>query len=292
MAQDSYLVGLIGSGIGHSLSPELHEREADRQGVRHLYRLVDLNDLGMRPEDSWRLVRAAGSCGFNGLNVTHPCKQLIVPHLDELSETAVRLGAVNTIVFTSDGRAMGHNTDITGFRAAFVQGLPGAPLRHVVQLGAGGAGSAVAHALLDLGVARLSIVDAVAERAHALVKTLNKESGAERAKAVPLEALGPELADADGLVNASPIGMTTHPGLPLPADMLHGGLWVVDLVYRPLETPLLHAARIHGCRVQHGGGMLVHQAAYSFREFTGITPNTSAMLADFADLTAAPQAHT
>ncbi|MFF0013080.1 shikimate dehydrogenase [Streptomyces sp. NPDC005374] len=292
MAQDSYLVGLIGSGIGHSLSPELHEREADRQGVRCLYRLVDIDGIGTPPGDVSRLVRAARDCGFTGLNITHPCKELVVPHLDDLSATAVRLGAVNTVVFTPDGRAVGHNTDITGFGAAFSRRLPGVSLRHVVQLGAGGAGSAVAHALFDLGAARLTVVDAVADRARALAKALNEEAGAERAEACAPETLGVELAGADGLVNASPIGMAGHPGLPLPAEILHGGLWVVDLVYRPLETALLRAARLRGCQVMHGGGMLVHQAADAFREFTGLEPNTSAMLADFADLTAEPYAHT
>ncbi|MEV5842272.1 shikimate dehydrogenase [Streptomyces sp. NPDC051985] len=292
MAQDSYLVGLIGSGIGHSLSPELHEREADRQGARYLYRLLDLAVLGMSPGDARRLVDAARDCGFNGLNITYPCKQLIVPHLDELSTTAARLGAVNTVVFRADGRTVGHNTDITGFRAAFLRGLPGASVNHVVQLGAGGAGSAVAHALFDLGVARLTVVDTAADRADALVRALNKEAGAERADVCPQESLGRELAHADGLVNASPVGMPAHPGMPLPADMLHGDLWVVDLVYRPLRTALLEAARSRRCEVLHGGGMLVHQAADAFREFTGIEPSRSAMLADFADLTAGPQAHT
>jgi shikimate dehydrogenase len=292
VTQDSYLVGLVGSGIGRSLSPELHQREADRHGVRYLYRLLDIDSLGLPAEDIWRLTYAARDCGFDGLNVTHPCKQLIAAHLDELTAPVVRLGAVNTVVFTPEGRAVGHNTDITGFTAAFVRGLPDTPLRHVVQIGAGGAGAAVAFALLDLGVARLTVVDTVGERAHALVKALNQDAGDERADTCLPEHLEGELPGADGVVNASPVGTAAHPGTPLSVAALHDGLWLADLVHRPLETPLLRAARQRGCRVLHGGGMLVHQAADAFRKFTGLEPRTSAMLADFADLTAAPEAHT
>ncbi|WP_030602463.1 shikimate dehydrogenase [Streptomyces fulvoviolaceus] len=292
MAQDSYLVGLIGSGIGRSLSPGLHQREADRHGVRYLYRLLDIDDLRLPAEDVRHLTRAARDCGFNGLNITHPCKQTVVPHLDELSAQAARLGAVNTVVLTPEGRAVGHNTDITGFTAAFTRGLPDAPRGHVVQLGAGGAGSAVAHALLDLGVARLTVVDTVTERASTLVKALNEDAGTERAEACLPEQLGTELPCADGLVNTTPVGTAAHPGTPLPVELLHDGLWIADIVYHPLETPLLLAGRTRRCRLLHGGGMLVHQAAGAFHHFTGLAPHTSHMLADFADLTAAPEAHT
>ncbi|MFE1882203.1 shikimate dehydrogenase, partial [Streptomyces diastatochromogenes] len=151
MAKDAYLVGLIGSGIGPSLSPALHEREADRQGLRYLYRLIDIDALGVPPEAVGDLVRAARDLGFDGLNITHPCKQLVIEHLDALSPQAEALGAVNTVVFEPQGRAVGHNTDVTGFAASFARGLPDAPLREIVQLGAGGAGAAVAHATLTLG---------------------------------------------------------------------------------------------------------------------------------------------
>ncbi|MEU0459241.1 shikimate dehydrogenase, partial [Streptomyces sp. NPDC006129] len=173
MPKDSYLVGLIGSGIGPSLSPALHEREADRQGLRLLYRLIDIDPLGVPPEAVGDLVRAARDLGFDGLNITHPCKQLVLEHLDALAPQAEALGAVNTIVF-EDGRAVGHNTDVTGFAASFARGLPDAPLERVVQLGAGGAGAAVAHALLTLGAGRVTVVDALPERAAALADSLNR----------------------------------------------------------------------------------------------------------------------
>lgn len=136
MAKDSFLVGLVGSGIGPSLSPALHEREADRQGLRYLYRLIDIDSLGVEAHAVGDLVRAARDLGFDGLNITHPCKQLVIEHLDGLDPQAEALGAVNTVVF-EDGRAIGHNTDVTGFAASFARGLPDAPLERVVQLGAG-----------------------------------------------------------------------------------------------------------------------------------------------------------
>ncbi|HCA84848.1 MAG TPA: shikimate dehydrogenase, partial [Streptomyces sp.] len=149
MTASSYLTGLIGSGIGPSLSPALHEREADRHGLRLLYRTLDIDLLGTGPESVGDLLRAARAVGFDGLNITHPCKQLVIEHLDELAPEAAALGAVNTVVLRG-GRAIGHNTDVTGFAQSFARGLPAAPTRRVVQLGAGGAGAAVAHALLNL----------------------------------------------------------------------------------------------------------------------------------------------
>ncbi|WP_338784354.1 shikimate dehydrogenase [Streptomyces sp. DG1A-41] len=286
MPKDSYLVGLIGSGIGPSLSPALHEREGDRQGLRLLYRLIDIDPLGMPPEAVGDLVRAARDLGFDGLNITHPCKQLVIEHLDALAPQAEALGAVNTVVF-EDGRAVGHNTDVTGFAASFARGLPDAPLERVVQLGAGGAGAAVAHAMLTLGAERVTVVDALPERAAALAGSLNRAFGRGRAAAATPEGQARLLAHADGIVHATPTGMAAHPGLPLPAELLHPGLWVAEVVYRPLETELLRTARALGCATLDGGGMAAFQAADAFRLFTGREPGAARMLADLTELAGA-----
>jgi shikimate dehydrogenase len=282
----SYLVGLIGSGIGPSLSPALHEREADRQGLRLVYRLIDIDTLGVPPEAVGDLLRAARDLGFDGLNITHPCKQLVIEHLDALAPQAEALGAVNTVVF-EDGRAVGHNTDVTGFAASFARGLPDAPLERVVQLGAGGAGAAVAHATLTLGAERVTVVDALPERAAALAGSLNRAFGEGRAAAAPPERRTELLAQADGIVHATPTGMAAHPGLPLPAELLHSGLWVAEVVYRPLETELLRTARALGCATLDGGGMAAFQAADAFRLFTGREPEAARMLADLTELAGA-----
>jgi shikimate dehydrogenase len=286
VTKDSYLVGLIGSGIGPSLSPALHEREADRQGLRYLYRLIDIDVLGVPPEAVGDLLRAARDLGFDGLNITHPCKQLVIPHLDGLSPQAEALGAVNTVVL-EDGRAIGHNTDVTGFAASFARGLPDVPLERVVQLGAGGAGAAVAHATLTLGAGSVTVVDALPERAAALAASLNGHFGAGRAAAATPDRLADLLAHADGVVHATPTGMAAHPGLPFPAALLNPGLWVAEVVYRPLETELLRTARAAGCAVLDGGGMAVFQAVDAFRLFTGREPDSVRMLADIAELAGA-----
>ncbi|MCX5440479.1 shikimate dehydrogenase [Streptomyces sp. NBC_00056] len=289
MPQDSCLVGLIGSGIGPSLSPALHEREADRQGLRYLYRLIDIDPLGATPDQVGDLVRAARAVGYDGLNITHPCKQLVIPHLDELAPQAEALGAVNTVVFEG-GRAVGHNTDVTGFAASFARGLPDAALDRVVQLGAGGAGAAVAHAVLTLGGGHLTVVDAMPERAADLAASLNRHFGEGRASAETPDRIEEHLARADGLVHATPTGMAAHPGLPLPVRLLRPSLWVAEVVYRPLETELLRTAREVGCATLDGGGMAVFQAADAFRLFTRREPDSARMLADIAELAGAAAA--
>ncbi|SEG88059.1 shikimate dehydrogenase [Nonomuraea solani] len=276
----SFLTGLIGSGIGPSLSPPLHEREAACHGLHYVYRLLDTDRLG---SDVGELVRTARRFGYDGLNITHPCKQAVIPHLDELSDDARMLGAVNTVVFDGE-RAIGHNTDWTGFAESFARGLPDAPTRRVVQLGAGGAGAAVAHALLTLGADHVTVVDADPARATELAAQLAGRYGAERARPAAQDDLPGLLAGADGLVHATPTGMAHHPGLPLPASLLRPGLWVADIVYRPLETELLKQARALGCRTLDGSGMVVFQAAHAFRLFTGRTPDAERMLAHLTDL--------
>jgi shikimate dehydrogenase len=279
----SFLVALVGSGIGPSLSPPMHEQEADELGIRYLYRRLDLDVLGLAPEAVGELLAAARLAGFDGLNVTHPCKQLVLEHLDELSPDAEALGAVNTVVFR-DGRAIGHNTDWSGFARSFDRGLPEAPLDDVVLLGAGGAGAAVAHALLTLGVGRLTVLDVDGERARALATALSRRFTADRATGGDLTGLDEALARADGLVHATPTGMAAHPGLPVPAGALRPPLWVADVVYRPLETELVRTARAAGCRVLDGGGMAVFQAVDAFRLFTDVEPDAERMLEHFATL--------
>ena len=278
----SYLVGLIGADIGSSLSPPLHEREAGELGLRYEYRLIDIAQLGVAAHEVGELVRQAREQGFTGLNITHPCKRAVVRHLDAISPVAAQLAAVNTVVF-ADGRAVGHNTDGYGFAEGFVRNLVSASLREVLLVGAGGAGAAVARALLGLGVLRLTIVDVEPARVQELVAALGAGS---RVVAGALDQLDGYIKAADGLVNATPVGMSGHPGVPVPPAFLHAGLWVADVVYRPLDTELLRAARALGCRTLDGGGMVVFQAAEAMRLFTGREPDAERMYRHFLELTA------
>ena len=176
-SRPALLAGLIGTGIGASLTPALHEREGAEQGLRHVYRRLDLERLGLGVEALPELITAAERVGFAGLNITHPCKQAVIPLLHGLSEDARALGAVNTVVLR-DGERIGHNTDWWGFAEGFKRGLPDAKRDRVVQIGAGGAGSAVAHALLTLGAGRLSVFDTDAARAEAVAAALSRSGSA------------------------------------------------------------------------------------------------------------------
>ncbi|AQG98070.1 shikimate dehydrogenase [Burkholderia sp. KK1] len=274
----SYLIGLIGSGIGGSLTPAMHEKEGAHLGLNYVYRRIDLQALALEPSALPDLLVAAERMGYDGLNITYPCKQSVIPLLDDLDPDARALGAVNTVVL-KDGKRIGYNTDWSGFARAFQRGLPGVPLERVVQLGAGGAGAAVAHAALTMGARELTLFDSDDARAASLAAELAArfpdrvvKSGGD---------LRDTLASASGLIHATPTGMAKLPGLPLPADYLHKELWVAEIVYFPLETELLKAAKAIGCRTVSGGGMAVCQAVDALRIFTGREPDAERMFAHF-----------
>jgi shikimate dehydrogenase len=277
------LVGLIGSGIGPSLSPALHMREARELDLRYRYVRLDLDALKLPPEAVGDLLRQARVAGFRGLNVTHPCKQLVIPYLDALAPAAEAIGAVNTVVF-DDERAIGHNTDWTGFRDGLVDGLPDARLDRVVLIGAGGAGAAASHALLSIGAGTVDVLDVDAPRAIGLASALADRFGTGRATGHDMNELAARVQAADGLVHATPMGMSEHPGLPVPPTLLRPELWVAEIVYRPLDTELLRAARAAGCATLDGGRMAVHQAAEAFRLFTGIDADVVRMRRHLTEL--------
>ena len=270
-------LGLIGAGIRRSRTPAMHEREAAAHGLRCRYELFDLDAIDAGPSALPSLVAAAERDGFAGLNITHPCKEAVLPHLTALSDDARQLGAVNTVVFDR-GERIGYNTDWRAFYESFTRGLADAPLCHVVQLGAGGAGRATAFAALALGVRRLDIVDAVHERAESLARRIDDVSPG---CAFAIREAAPALRHADGLIHATPAGMASHPGLPVAAACIDAHLWVCDVVYFPLETELLRLARGRGCRTLDGSGMAVWQAVEAFRLFTGIAADPARMRAFF-----------
>ncbi len=275
------LAGLIGAGIQASRTPALHEHEGDAQGLRYLYQLIDLDQLRLDSTALPDLLQAAERMNYTGLNITFPCKQAVIPLLDELSPEARGIGAVNTVVL-KDGKRVGHNTDCLGFAEGFRRGLTDAARERVVQMGAGGAGAAVAHALLSEGVRQLTIFDVDRERAESLANNLNQHFGASRAQAG--RDLPGALAQADGLVNTTPMGMTKLPGSPVPAGLLRKAMWVAEIVYFPLETELLRDARNLGCRTLDGGNMAVFQAVKAFELFSGVVPDAQRMLEHFQSM--------
>lgn len=275
----SMLAGLIGAGIAGSRSPEMHQSEARALGLPMVYRIIDGAAAGYGANDLPELLRWLAAAGFDGVNVTHPFKQAVLPHLDTLSDAAQALQAVNTILFR-DGKTHGENTDWSGYCASFLRGLGDRPRRDVAMIGAGGAASAAGYAHLDLGAERLRIHDPAASRAYELAERLAMlfPTAVITVTSDPADAV----AGADGIVQASPVGMASHPGLPFDPTLLDASQWVSEIIYFPLRTALLDAASTAGCATLDGGGMAVMQAAHAFRLFTGVEPDTDRMLATFA----------
>jgi shikimate dehydrogenase len=273
--------GLIGRAITASRSPWLHEQEARAQGLALSYELFDFTERGLDDAELGPLLRRLAGDGFCGVNITFPFKQAVIALLDELAESAAMVGAVNTVEMR-DGRLIGHNTDMTGFRDGLTEGLPDSALDHVLQLGAGGAGSAVANALLALGAGTLTISDIDPARAQALAARLGDRFGAKRVVAANCADLA--TASIDGIVNATPMGMAGNPASPIAAELIAPRHWVADIVYFPLETELLRLARARGCRVLDGSGMAISQAALAFEIMTGHKADRGRMRRSFADL--------
>lgn len=277
LVREAVLVGLIGKGIQKSRSPVMHEAEGAAQGLRYVYRLLDTEFI--KPLMSLEeIVRGAEIAGFAGLNITYPYKVEIIGHLDELSDAATAVGAVNTVVLR-DGRRKGHNTDLWGFAESFRRDMADVRRNNVLLIGAGGAGAAVAHALAECGVGKLWIADADEAKAETLAAHVRDRHGSEKAEAV--SDIAETAAVADGLVNATPVGMSHHPGMPISGDLIRPDMWVADIVYFPLETELLRVARERGCRTLSGAGMAVFQAVRAFELFTGIKPDAARMEAAF-----------
>lgn len=281
--RESFVLGLVGTGISASLTPAMQEREGREAGLSLTYRTIDLDAHGMDRGDLPELLSWLRRLGYDGINVTHPFKQAVIPLLDELSEDARDLGAVNTVVF-GDDRMLGFNTDWSGYGRAFREVLPDAVEDRVLLVGAGGAGGAVGYGLLRQGAARVEVLDSDEAAAAACVERLAQRFGEDRVGVA--RDLDTGVEQAQGVVNATPLGMLGHPGTSIPFDRLRPDLWVSDVVYFPLETELIAAARARGCRVLPGGGMAVQQAVGAFEYFTGRAADAARMAAHFKELTA------
>lgn len=277
------LLGLLGEHIKASLTPAMHEAEGRRQGLPLVYRTLDPEDMGLANPDWPHLLVTARRFGYDGLNVTHPAKQILLDVLDGLSDDAALLGAVNTVTFHG-GRAIGENTDHTGFSGALNALDIDASTGEVVQIGAGGAGSAVAYALLKAGAPLLTLVDVDLSHARSLMQRLSRAYDASRMRVLSPEQAPVAVRCAAGLVNCTPIGMDgVSDGSPLDPSALHRGLWVGDAVYRPLRTTLVRAAEDLGCTAFGGAHMVVGQAVASFEMFTGRRASREAMYQTFLD---------
>ena len=234
-----------------------------------------------------KLLDAIKTAGFAGANITYPFKQDVIALLNTVDQEAAQIGAVNTVAIEPDGRTIGYNFDRRGWRNGFEEGLGRDSARGsmVVVVGAGGAGRAVAFALMDLGAGVIVIHDRDGARANALNADLAKHYGASRCRVTT--DLERDIAAAQGVVNATQVGMRGFPGNPVPAFALKASHWAADVIYTPIATEFIKAAAAKGARVINGGGMCVHQAAEAFRLFTGIDPDVARMHRAFATALAA-----
>jgi shikimate dehydrogenase len=285
MSDRRVLVGLIGANIQGSLTPGLFADAFRAASIDGFYHLMDVDRL---PEQRLaKLLDAIKAAGFAGANITYPFKQEILAILDEVDPEATQTGAVNTVAIGPDGRTTGYNFDRRGWRKSFEEsiGCSSATDAKLVLVGAGGAGRAVAFALMDLNVATLVIHDLDRVRANTLCADLAREYGAYRCRvSTDLER---DITGALGVVNATQVGMRGFPGNPVPVHALKASHWAADVIYSPIETEFIKAAAAKGARVLNGGGMCVHQAVEAFRLLTGIEPNVVRMHRTFTSLLAA-----
>jgi shikimate dehydrogenase len=286
-APASQAIALIGRGIGASRSPAIHEAEAQALGLPLTYRLVDFDRLGWADADLGRAVEMLVGMDYAGSNVTFPFKQQVLDLCDERSPEVEALGAVNTLVIRN-GRLRGENTDWIGFSWLIERAFGDIAGSSIAQIGAGGAGSATALALARLGAAEVVIFDPAADRAQALAERLSQ--AAPNCRFVAAIDPAAAMAGRDGVVNATPIGMAKLPGVPFDPALMVQRQWLADIIYFPLETALLAAARAQGQPVANGVSMVVGQAAESFRHFTGIQPDRERMLTTLLATIAAEQA--
>ena len=266
------VAGVIGWPVGHSLSPRLHGYWLDRYGIDGAYIPLPVNPRDLA--DALRLLPRIGLCGAN---VTVPHKEAALSLVDNLDAQARAIGAVNTIVARPDGTLEGRNTDAFGFLENL---LRSAPRWHVHKpaavLGAGGSARAVCVALLDAGVPKVYVVNRTVARAEELARTLG-----DQVIPVAWSLQADALAEAALLVNATTLGMKGQPEADLDLSRLPGDAVVADLVYTPIETPLLKAARARGNTVVDGLGMLIHQARPGFEAWFGVAPEVTEDLRAF-----------
>lgn len=272
------LAGIIGWPVAHSRSPRLHGFWLEQHGIDGAY-----VPLAVPPDQAREAIRALPKLGFAGANVTMPHKEAAFAAMDDVDAAAQRLGAVNTIVVRPDGRLLGSNTDGFGFIESLKDAAPGwrAAAGPAVVLGAGGSARAILGALLDAGVTRIRLVNRTLERARGLAAAFG-----DKIEVLPWAERQAALAGAALAINTTTQGMSGQPPLDLDLAPLPASAIVYDIVYVPLVTPLLAAARARGLVGIDGLGMLLHQARPGFERWFGVSPKVTDALRSFvlADL--------
>ncbi len=267
------LAGVIGWPVGHSRSPRLHGFWLDQLGIDGAY-----VPLAVRPEDLEHVLTALPRMGFSGVNLTVPHKEAALRVVDDVDPVARRIGAVNTVIVRPDGTLLGQNTDAFGFLENLRRGASQwQPVQGpAVVLGAGGAARAVCAALVDAGVPEIRLVNRSVERAAQLAMDVGGPI-----RVLGWDQVGYAQHEAALLVNTTTLGMTGQPGLDLDLSPLPTQAVVNDIVYAPLETVLLAAAKARGNQVVDGLGMLLWQGVPGFAAWFGIRPDVTDDLRQF-----------
>ncbi len=266
------VVGIFGDPVEHSISPYIHNASFEAMGLDYVY-----VPFRVRKEMLSHCVEAIRALDMRGMNVTIPHKETIMALLDELDEEAEEIGAINTIVNTG-GRLKGHNTDSLGYLNSLTEETGFEPSgKNIIVIGAGGAGRAVVYGLVKRRPGKITIANRTCERAVALAEEVGGKYRSTRLVATGLD-IKEHIRDCHLLVNTTSVGMEGAKGwLVVPIEGLPQDAIVSDIVYRPLDTPLVKEAERLGLKVHRGLGMLVHQAALSFELWTGKKPSLDAM---------------
>jgi shikimate dehydrogenase len=256
------LLGIIGHPVAHSLSPLMHNRAAELIGLDCVYCAFDV-----APQNLKEALYGMRALGVQGLNVTVPHKEKVIPFLDGLDEEAALIGAVNTITL-KNGKLIGSNTDAKGFIRSVQQNRFRPRGKSAVIIGAGGSARAIGVALCRAGLSKLTIINRSAQRGRRLVRTLSKLGDVSFAASDKSHAAKAAEA-ADIVVQTTPCGMKHSDALPLSNPAFHKGQWVYDIIYAPIETRFLKKARLKGAKTSNGLSMLVYQGSESFKIWTG-----------------------
>jgi shikimate dehydrogenase len=258
------LAGIMGWPVSHSRSPALHNFWLEQNGIDGAY-----VPLAVQPDRLEQALRGLPALGFRGCNLTHPHKRTAMELVDQVEPVARRIGAINTVIVAADGSLEGRNTDVFGFRESLREAVPewDPAAGPAVVLGAGGAARAVVAALVEDRVPAVRLVNRTTGHAEALAKDL--ASSQADVTVLPWSEREAALAGAALLVNTTSLGMTGEPALSIDLAALPRQAIVMDIVYVPLETPLLAAARQRGHRVVDGLGMLLHQGRPGFEAWFG-----------------------
>lgn len=265
------LLGLIGDNILHSRSPRLHILAGQQNGLDIQYNRLFPKKLDQKFEDT---LTNCIETGYRGVNVTFPYKELAANLVATNQPIVKKIGAINTVIFSPEG-PLGYNTDYSGFIAAYRSVMHDTPPGPTCLIGTGGVGRAVAFGLVALGVQKLILVDHNLDKARALATAIRSAdfSGTIEVSSDAATAIG----DAHGIINCTPVGMTEHPGTPIPGHYMRNAKWAFDAVYTPVRTEFLLSAEANNLKIISGYELFINQGLDAWALFADLPLDQKAL---------------